>query len=156
VFVHVTNSQEVVSIDPKQVEAVVTCILSAKQVACDEVSIHCVSKEDISKLHEEYFDDPSPTDCITFPIDDAEDDSFYKVLGEVFICPEVALTYSQTHALDVQEELTLYVVHGILHLLGFNDIEEEDKKLMRAEEFSCMELLKEKGCILSLHAPSYL
>lgn len=155
-FVNITNSQDTVSIDPKQIEAIVTCILDEREVACDEVSIHCVSSEDISKLHEEYFNDPSPTDCITFPIDDIEEDTFYKVLGDVFICPEVALSYSQTHVLDFEEELTLYIVHGLLHLLGFDDIEEEDKTQMRAEEISCMNLLKDKGLILSLKSPSCL
>lgn len=154
-FVNITNSQDIVQINPIQIEAIVTCILRNKQVACDEVSIHCVSSEDISKLHEEYFDDPSPTDCITFPIDDKEEDTFYKILGDVFICPEVALTYSQTHIVNFEEELTLYIVHGLLHLLGYDDIEEEDRLQMRAEESACMSVLKEKELILSLKLPSF-
>ena len=155
-FVNITNSQDIVQINPKQIEAIVTCILESKQVACDEVSIHCVSSEDISKLHEEYFDDPSPTDCITFPIDDKEEDTFYKVLGDVFVCPEVALSYSHTHIVSFEEELTLYIVHGLLHLLGCDDIEEEEEKQMRAEESSCMSLLKEKNLILSFKSPAFV
>lgn len=155
-FVNVTNSQDIVTINPKQIESIVTCILDSRQVACDEISIHCVSMEDISKLHEEYFDDPSPTDCITFPIDDKEEDTFYKVLGDVFVCPEVALTYSQTHIVSFEEELTLYIVHGLLHLLGYDDIEEQEKLQMRAEETTCMNLLKDKGLILSLKSPSFV
>ena len=109
---------------------------------------------DISKLHEEYFNDPSPTDCITFPIDEKEEDTFYRVLGDVFVCPEVALSYSQTHILDVEEELTLYIVHGLLHLLGYDDIQEQDRIKIRAEELSCMNHLKEKQLILSLKVHS--
>lgn len=155
-LVLVTNSQNAFPVDPKEIEAIVTCILESRQVACDEVSIHCVSMQDISKLHEDYFDDPSPTDCITFPVDDAEEDTFYKVLGDVFVCPEVALQYSNTHLLNVEEELTLYIVHGLLHLLGFNDIEEEERSLMRAEEASCIRLLKEKQLVLSAKIPSFV
>jgi probable rRNA maturation factor len=150
VFVNVTHSQSIVTLDASAVEALVTCILNYKGVQCDELSIHCVSSEDISKLHEEYFNDPSPTDCITFPIDDKEEETFYKVLGDVFICPEVALNYAQTNLMNFEEELTLYIVHGLLHLLGYNDIEEEERILMKQEEASCMNLLKKKGLILHL------
>lgn len=149
-FVNVTNSQNLVTLNFSEIEALVACILSYKGVRCDELSIHCVSSEDISKLHEEYFNDPSPTDCITFPIDDKEEETFYKVLGDIFICPEVALNYAQAHLVSFEEELTLYIVHGLLHLLGYDDIEEEERALMKQEEASCMNLLKEKGLILHL------
>lgn len=147
-LVNVTNSQDIFTINPTDVEAIVSCILTYKQVSCDEISIHCVSSEDISKLHEEYFDDPSPTDCITFPVDDKEDETFYKVLGDVFVCPEVALSYAQSHLVNFEEELTLYIVHGLLHLLGYDDIEEEDRTLMKNEEAVCMQVLKERQLIL--------
>lgn len=147
-IVHFTNSQHLIEVSSQQVHDLVTCILQKEQVTCDEVSIHFVTVQDISKLHEEYFDDPSPTDCISFPMDDQEDDSFYKILGEIFVCPEVALEYSQANLLNFEEELTLYVVHGILHLLGYDDIDEEDEALMRSKEASCMQFLQENKLIL--------
>ncbi|MEI8300764.1 MAG: rRNA maturation RNase YbeY [Chlamydiota bacterium] len=147
-IVHFTNSQHLIEVSSEQVHQLVACILQKEQVTCDEVSIHFVNIEDICKLHEEYFDDPSPTDCISFPMDDLEDDSFYKILGEIFVCPDIALEYSQANLLNFEEELTLYVVHGILHLLGYDDIDEEDQILMRSKEASCMQLLQEKNLIL--------
>jgi probable rRNA maturation factor len=144
-----------VKIDANQVEALVACIFDEKSVSCDEISINFITEKEISELHDEFFDDPTPTDCITFPIDDIDDVSNYKILGEIFVCPQVALSYSQQHLLDFEEELTLYVVHGILHLLGFNDIEEEERKVMREQEAFCMKLLKENQLILRVtkHQP---
>lgn len=148
VFVNTTSSQELVKIDANQVKALVACIFDEKSVSCDEISINFITEKEISELHDEFFDDPTPTDCITFPIDDIDDVSNYKILGEIFVCPQVALSYSQQHLLDFEEELTLYVVHGILHLLGFNDIEEGERKVMREQEAFCMKLLKENQLIL--------
>jgi probable rRNA maturation factor len=147
-IVHFTNSQHLIEVNAEQIHELVTCILQKEQITCDEISVHFINIQDISKLHEEYFDDPSPTDCISFPMDDSEEDSFYKILGEIFVCPEVAFEYSQANLLNMNEELTLYVVHGILHLLGYDDIDEEDQKLMRSKEASCMQLLQENHLIL--------
>lgn len=147
-FVQVTSSQNIIKVDPLQIETIVACVLKEKQVHCDEVSIHFASQEEITDMHGEFFDDPTPTDCITFPIDDSDEEEFYKVLGEVFVCPEVALNYAHEHQLLFEEELTLYIVHGLLHLLGFDDIEEEDRIEMRKQEAFLMHLLKSQDLIL--------
>jgi len=148
VFVQVTSSQDIIKVDPLQIETIVACVLKEKQVHCDEVSIHLASLEEIAEMHGEFFDDPTPTDCITFPIDDSDEEEFYKVLGEVFVCPEVALNYANEHHLLFEEELTLYIVHGLLHLLGFDDIEDEDRIEMRKQEAFLMHLLKSQDLIL--------
>lgn len=147
-FVEVTNLQNLFAIDDSEVSMLVACVLGHKNVSYDEVSVHFVSSEEISRLHEEFFDDPTPTDCISFPVDDAEEDDFYKMLGDVFVCPEVAFEYSKKHITDFNEELSLYIIHGLLHLLGFDDIEEEDRLEMRKQEAECLELLKKNNLIL--------
>lgn len=80
-------------------------------------------------------------------MDDA-DETAYCVLGDLFVCPQVAVEYSQKHELDPSEELTLYVVHGLLHLMGYDDIEEDDVKTMREAEKIHMNHLKKKGLLL--------
>ncbi len=100
-----------------------------------EVSLYFVSVSRISKLHEEFFQDPSPTDCISFPLNGDH-------LGEIFVCPKVAIEYAAKRGLDPYQELTLYVVHGILHCLGFDDLEPSQRRTMRKKEKACMEFLK--------------
>ncbi len=156
-FVQFTNSQKLVSVRKNQIETLVETFLSYTKTSCDEVSVNFIDKIEISKLHEEYFDDPSPTDCISFPIDHEEKNTnIHSILGEVFICPEVALEYSRTHALDFATELSLYLVHGLLHLIGYDDIKDKDREVMRSMESKLLTHLEHQKALLSpslqLHA----
>jgi probable rRNA maturation factor len=128
----------------QEVEGVVRAVLSHYKVVTDQVSLHFVDTKTICALHEEYFNDPSVTDCITFPIDEPGAPS-PSILGEVFICPQTALTQDPTAP---YEELTLYIVHTLLHLLGYDD-QGAEEKLMREQERNCMEMLRMQKKILS-------
>ena len=81
------------------------------------------------------------------PIDDPGPSC--EILGEIFVCPDTAIVYSKRHKLDVYCECTLYIIHGILHLLGFDDIEEDEIAKMRAAEKELMNHLREKNLILT-------
>lgn len=140
--IQITNEQDSLSIPLQQIAPIVEQVLKDENCRCDEISINFVNEPTICQLHLDYFDDGSPTDCITFPIDE-EDDGCYRVLGEVFICPHTALKYAEEHHIDPYLELTLYLVHGLLHLLGYDDIELSDRELMRqAEERHMNKLVK--------------
>lgn len=112
-------------------------------VSCDEISFYFVTEKKISELHAQHFNDPTPTDCITFPIDTS-------YLGDIFVCPKVAVDYAQKKHLDPFQETLLYVVHGILHLLDFDDMEPKQKSIMRKKEKTCMHHLNKIG--ISLHS----
>jgi len=134
-------------VNEKSVANLVTDFIVFHQVAYDEVTIHFVDTSIISDLHAEFFDDPSTTDCISFPMDDADDvdDESYRVLGDVFVCPDTAVDYVKTNGGDMYHEITLYTVHGLLHCLGYDDIEEDDRLEMRAEEARYLEQVAAKG-----------
>ncbi len=124
-------------------------ILEKDKVSTDELSLYFVGSEKISSLHEKFFQDPSPTDCITFPVDGPKKPGDgHSILGEVFICPEVAFNYAQKRDLPPLEELTLYLVHGLLHLMGYEDLSPEGKRSMRKKEKSCMEYLKRRSLLI--------
>lgn len=146
-IVNISNEQSTLPIPLEQVEVLVKQVLLNEQASCDEVNIYFVDTPTICQLHQDYFDDPSPTDCISFPLDD-EDTTGYQILGEVFVCPETALSYAKEHAADPYDETSLYIVHGLLHLLGYDDMEEEDELPMRAAENSNMEILKKLNKLL--------
>lgn len=144
------NKQKSLDFDPQSVIPLVEQVLKGEKVTCEEVSIYFVTTRKISQLHGEFFDDPSPTDCITFPMDEDEDVIPYRILGEVFVCPQTALKYAQAHALDPLEETTLYIVHGLLHLIGYDDIEEKDRECMRKAEAKHMKRLKKLNLYLKI------
>jgi probable rRNA maturation factor len=102
-----------------------------KSVPCQELSIYLVSESRIGSLHKKFFNDPRPTDCISFPIDS-------ETLGEIFVCPKTAIKYATDTEGNVYEEVALYIIHGLLHLLGFDDMTANDKRIMRKKEKKCM------------------
>lgn len=121
------NEQTDLPIDLSSVERVVEHVLNAERVYPDELAIYFVTNEEMCALHEEFFDDSSPTDCISFPIDNS-------FLGEVFVCPQTAkerlISHTTEVLADAYQETTLYLVHGLLHLMGYKDLTSEDRKKM--------------------------
>ena len=93
-----------------------------------ELSVSLVNAEEMAQLHEQYAGEPGPTDVLSFTMD--ED----GLLGDVVICPEVAKTQSA----DLDAELRLLLVHGILHLLGYDHEEDQERVAMwkRQEHYS--------------------
>ncbi len=140
-IIHLSNRQRDLSLSSKAVKTLIAAILVFEKVSCREISLYFVSKKSISDLHQEFFSDPTPTDCITFPIDD-------EMLGEIFVCPKVALEYCEKKGGDPHTETALYIVHGILHLLGYDDIEPGDRRTMRIKEKKCMAHLNDLGISL--------
>ena len=111
--VHVSQEQDLIPIATDSVVALITEFLKFSNLNFDEVSIYFVDTPTICEMHKQFFDDPTTTDCISFPMDSAEDEG-YRVMGDVFVCPETAHSYVATDGGNVYKEITLYVVHGLL------------------------------------------
>lgn len=118
-------------------------IAALQNESFEEFTVTFVDKETIAEIHGEYFDDPTPTDCISFPIDGPDEP--YRVLGEIFVCPAVAFEYAAKHGQHPEKETLLYVVHGLLHLFGYDDMTPIEKKKMRRAEKKHMDNLEQKG-----------
>jgi probable rRNA maturation factor len=148
VQIYFKNTQKDLKVPSSSVKKLILSLLKKLKVECDEISLQFVTTRKISELHADFFNDPTTTDCITFPIDD-DSSTGYRVLGEIFVCPKTAITYAHKKGKDPYEETTLYIVHGILHLLGFDDIDPKDRAQMRKKERACMSHLKKENLILS-------
>jgi len=86
------------------------------------------------QLHGEAFGDSSSTDCMSFPLAQGPEaqgpgDPF---LGDVVVCPHVARQRDPS----IYRELTLYLVHGLLHLMGYDDQRQEDRAVMERRQFA--------------------
>ncbi|MBI3900650.1 MAG: rRNA maturation RNase YbeY [Chlamydiia bacterium] len=140
------NQQRDLRISLPSVRQVITDVLENAGVTTNELSISFVSTRKSAEMHAKFFDDPTPTDCMTFPVDEiASSETDYHVLGEIVICPKTALNYAPQAP---YKELTLYLVHGLLHLLGYDDIETSNRKKMRAAESKHMKRLIAKKILL--------
>jgi probable rRNA maturation factor len=97
-----------------------------------ELSVSFVEPDEIEELHVRYMDEPGPTDVLSFPLDaDDVDEDGVRLLGDVVIAPSVAAA-NNPGAPD--QELRLLLVHGILHLLGYDHEEDGEKAEMWARQ----------------------
>lgn len=120
-------------------------ILRIYDVFCDEVIIHLITNEKMCDFHLEFFNDPTPTDCISFPLDSPYQTSPpCSVLGEILVCPHAAVVYAKKNHKDPYRETLLYIIHGILHLLGYDDLTPKERMQMRRQERRVLKLLDEK------------
>ena len=130
ILVHVENLQDALPVDTGRVERLARFVLEGEERS-GEISICFVDDERISQIHGEFLDDPTPTDVITFPF--SEDDS-RPLEGEIVISSGAALRQAGDHASTPLAELHLYVIHGLLHLTGHDDLNEADSVRMQAAQ----------------------
>ena len=102
-----------------------------------ELSIALVSLAEMTELNGRYREKEGPTDVLSFPCDDpcaVVEPGEPVALGDVVIAPEVAEAQAAEYGHSVEEELNLLLVHGVLHLLGYNHESDEDAAVMQARE----------------------
>jgi probable rRNA maturation factor len=106
-----------------------------------ELSLVFLSDPALAQLHADFLDDPTTTDVITF-----EGDPSLGVAGEVCVSVDTAIAYAKQHRRDFATELLLYVVHGWLHLAGYDDLQPAKKRIMRRAEARALTLLARAKC----------
>ena len=100
-----------------------------------EVNIHFVDEEPMADLNAQHMNKTGPTDVLAFPLDDpkkSDDQDEFLLLGDVVICPKVADRQATNHSYEA--ELSLLLIHGILHLLGYDHAEEDEKLIMEKRQ----------------------
>jgi len=124
-----------------EVELLDLAAFALKELLVDkraELEISLVDEAEMTRLHEEWMDEAGPTDVLSFPMDElrpnelSENDEVPVVLGDVVICPDVARKQGDTAGHGMEQELKILLVHGILHLLGFDHLEPEEEAEMFA------------------------
>ena len=114
-------------------------IVDVAAFALDKMGIHpdsdlgitLVDEDEITKLHIQWMDLHGPTDVLSFPMDELKPFSASDgpgIIGDIVICPQFAAKQAVSHS--VADEISLLTVHGVLHLLGFDHVEEEEHKVM--------------------------
>lgn len=98
-----------------------------------ELSISLVDEDEMSALHLRWMDEPGATDVLSFPMDEIKPHSSDQgpgMVGDVVLCPDYAERQAAEAGHGLQEELELLTVHGILHLLGYDHREDEEREMM--------------------------
>lgn len=101
-----------------------------------EVSVTYVDPDVIHSLNRDYRGVDRPTDVLSFECDGAivEDGAEICVLGDIVICPEVCHNQCEDFGNTYEEELHLLTCHGVLHLLGYDHVEDGEAEVMESKE----------------------
>ncbi|MDQ1397261.1 MAG: putative rRNA maturation factor [Acidimicrobiaceae bacterium] len=135
-------------------------VLNAEKVKGEvELSLLFVDEDSIADLNKRFLGKDGPTDVLAFPIDEdpvaggrspdsgttgpndlpTETGDLPTLLGDVVICPTVAMRNAPEHAGTYDDEVALLVVHGILHLLGMDHMEDDEAEAMERRERELLE-----------------
>ncbi|MCI8451106.1 rRNA maturation RNase YbeY [Enterorhabdus sp. P55] len=123
---------------------------SERRPDATEVSVSFVDDAVIAELNEKYRGKQGPTDVLSFECDgcgdgpDAPEDGVFE-LGDVIIAPDVAERQTAEFATTFEEEISLLLVHGLLHLCGYDHVVDEEAEVMEAREAELLRAWAERG-----------
>ena len=124
------DDRQSLPVDVDALVAVARETLLGERVGEAELSLSLVTDDEMAQLHLRYLGEPGPTDVLSFPLEeDDRDEDGVRLLGDVVIAPAVA---GRDNPDDPAAELRLLVVHGILHLLGHDRMQDEARARMWA------------------------
>jgi probable rRNA maturation factor len=130
----IDDRQDDVPVDIAGLSVLAEETLVGEDAANAELSVSFVTEREIADLNSRYAGDHGPTDVLSFPIGDLDEDGV-RILGDVIVAPAVGV---RNNADDPAGELRLLIVHGILHLLGHDHMDDADRADMwsRQERYS--------------------
>lgn len=107
-----------------------------------EISVSFVTNKEIKELNRDYRNVDSITDVLSFPMDDEEDPEGVVMLGDVILSTEKIKEQAEEYGHSLRREMTYLTVHSVLHLLGYDHMEEDEKSEMRGREKEVMKELE--------------
>ncbi|MBS0263355.1 MAG: rRNA maturation RNase YbeY [Planctomycetes bacterium] len=150
--ISIVNRQRAVPIDRRTLRSLARATLAMEGVSSAEISVAFVSDAEIHEINRNFLNHDFPTDVISFLLEGDGTDlagaagtvrrGANRVLdGEIVISTETAAHNASRHQTTTSHELALYLVHGLLHLCGYDDLTPREKRLMRRREAEALLLL---------------
>jgi probable rRNA maturation factor len=128
--ISIASPQEAVPIDRRLMREVARRVLEGEGKSEADISLAFVDNPTMHRLNRQFLQHDEPTDVLSFPLGESP----HKLAGELVIGAEVALAQATERGHDVQAELALYVIHGLLHLCGHDDHDPAAAAAMRQRE----------------------
>jgi probable rRNA maturation factor len=126
------DEQDNLAVDLGKVRTLCESILEDAGVKSGRINVVLVNSDTIQQYHRDFLNHDSPTDVISFPTEDRRSEGHLE--GEVLACAEIANDRADEFGWTAEEELLLYVVHGMLHLVGFDDVTPEQQAIIQEKE----------------------
>lgn len=130
------NNESGVEADEKGLVALAAFALSQLRIHSQaDLSIVLVDEDTMAGYHERFMDLPGPTDVMSFPMDELrapseDEDPPLGLLGDIVLCPQVTAKQAAENGREPDAEAEYLLIHGLLHLLGHDHAEPEEKAVM--------------------------
>ncbi|MEN6489880.1 MAG: rRNA maturation RNase YbeY [Smithella sp.] len=136
--IQIGNNQKLIKIDKRKIRSIVIKLLKHLDCTDKEVSLSFVNDETIRELNNQYRNKNKPTDVLSFSLQEGEFSNINPdVLGDIVISVETAKENAQKNDLSFEQEINFLIIHGLLHLLGYdheNTTKEETRKMRQREK----------------------
>ena len=126
----IVNRQRKLPVDRRRIRRAIRAILEDAGVAEACVSVAVVDDPAIARLHQQFLGDPQPTDVLSFLLERSPE----VLEGEVVVSAETAWTSAPHYHCTAADELLRYVIHGTLHLVGYDDATPRKRAVMKKRE----------------------
>ena len=152
----ILNHQRTNKINPRFLKQVVAELFAELTITEAELGILLVSAKTMARVNWQFLQHTGSTDVITF---DHRDFQFpisnrqLKIHGELFICVDEAVKQAKDFGTNWQSEVVRYVVHGVLHLLGYDDLKPDLRRTMKREENRLVRHLTKRFALAQLSRP---
>ena len=133
----IANRQRTKRINSRLLKQIVDTLLAELEVTEAELGINLVAAREMTLVNETFLNHPGSTDVITFDHTEKRRTKTAKAKelhGELFICIDDAIAQAGEFKTNWQSEIVRYVVHGVLHLLGYDDLKPQLRRRMKREE----------------------
>ena len=138
-LLEILDEQDELAIDLEKVRDVCERILADGKIYSGRINVVLVDSNTIQQYNRDFLQHDYPTDTISFPIEDRRDEGHLE--GEVLVCTEIAKERAKEFGWSAEEELLLYIIHGMLHLTGFDDGLPEQQAMMQEKEREYLAML---------------
>ena len=149
----IANRQRTKKINQRLLKQVVAELFAELQITEAELGIILVGAQEMARINWQFLQHEGSTDVITFDYAGkrkAESRKKKKLCGELFICVDDAIKQAKEFKTKWQAEVVRYVVHGVLHLLGYDDLEPQLRRMMKREENQLVRQLEKRFALAQL------
>jgi len=148
----ITNRQRTKKINTRLLKQIASELFAELKIAEADLGCALVSAKEMATVNWQFLQHEGATDVITFD----HESTRTKLHGELFICVDMAMAQAKEFKSSWQSELVRYVVHGVLHLLGYDDLKPTLRRKMKREENRLVRLLAKRFSLAQLSGAAKL
>ncbi len=154
---HVANRQRAKKINTRLLKKIVGALFLELKITEAELGITLVGRKKMAQANWDFLQHEGSTDVITFDHAEKQKTEVEKrknLHGELFVCVDDAVQQAEEFSTSWQSEIVRYVVHGVLHLLGYDDLKPHLRRLMKREENRLVRRLEQRFTLAQLSRPA--